>query len=215
MLKQSLSQKMLQKLSPQQIQLMKLLQVPTVMLEQRIKEELEANPALDEGTEQDELADIDKNNEADDNLQEADDIREDQYELDDYLNDYIEDDPASYKLRANNYSTEEEEKSIPIPVESSFHDYLEQQLGLQNLGDERLEAIADAEHRESLLSTRDHLIHHRSKAGDRTTAQIVAIGKSARQDHRIDALEVALTVPQGHRLPTGEFHRTGSIDIIK
>ncbi|MCB0565994.1 MAG: RNA polymerase sigma-54 factor, partial [Phaeodactylibacter sp.] len=68
--------------------------------------------------------------------------REDAYELDDYLNDYIEDDPASYKLRSNNYSTEEEDKSIPIPVESSFHDYLEQQLGLQDFGDERLEAIA-------------------------------------------------------------------------
>ena len=49
MLKQSLQQKMLQKLSPQQIQLMKLLQLPTVALEQRIKEELEGNPALDEG----------------------------------------------------------------------------------------------------------------------------------------------------------------------
>ncbi|MCB0614218.1 MAG: RNA polymerase sigma-54 factor, partial [Phaeodactylibacter sp.] len=142
MLKQSLSQKMLQKLSPQQIQLMKLLQVPTVMLEQRIKEELEANPALDEGAEQDELADMDNNNEIDDNVSEADDLREDAYELDDYLNDYIEDDPASYKLRSNNYSTEEEDKSIPIPVESSFHDYLEQQLGLQDFGDERLEAIA-------------------------------------------------------------------------
>ena len=51
MLKQSLQQKLLQKLSPQQIQLMKLLQVPTVALEQRIKEELESNPALEEGSE--------------------------------------------------------------------------------------------------------------------------------------------------------------------
>ena len=51
MLKQSLQQKLLQKLSPQQIQLMKLLQLPTVSLEQRVKEELESNPALDEGKE--------------------------------------------------------------------------------------------------------------------------------------------------------------------
>jgi len=51
MLRQNLSQKMLQKLSPQQIQLMKLLQIPTATLEQRIKEELEANPALEEGEE--------------------------------------------------------------------------------------------------------------------------------------------------------------------
>ncbi|MCB0594464.1 MAG: RNA polymerase factor sigma-54 [Lewinellaceae bacterium] len=147
MLKQSLSQKMLQKLSPQQIQLMKLLQVPTVMLDQRIKEELEANPALEEGAEQDELADIDKNNNeelAEDSLPEpdADDMREDQYELDDYLNDYIEDDPSSYKLRANNYSTEEEDKNIPIPVESTFHDHLERQLGLMEFRDEKEEAIA-------------------------------------------------------------------------
>ncbi|MCO6478111.1 MAG: RNA polymerase factor sigma-54 [Phaeodactylibacter sp.] len=147
MLKQSLSQKMLQKLSPQQIQLMKLLQVPTAMLEQRIKEELEANPALEEGAEQDELAELSKTGEeeiADDNFSDndSDDAREDQYELDDYLNDYIEDDPASYKLRANNYSADEEDKSIPIPVESTFHDYLDQQLGMQEFGEEKEKAIA-------------------------------------------------------------------------
>ncbi|MCB9293127.1 MAG: RNA polymerase factor sigma-54 [Lewinellaceae bacterium] len=147
MLKQSLSQKMLQKLSPQQIQLMKLLQVPTAMLEQRIKEELEANPALEEGSEQDDLADVGNDSDeglADDNFSDSDgdDAREDQYELDDYLNDYIEDDPASYKLRANNYSTEEEDKSIPIPVERTFHDHLERQLGLVQFKDDRLEAIA-------------------------------------------------------------------------
>jgi len=147
MLKQSLSQKMLQKLSPQQIQLMKLLQVPTVMLEQRIKEELEANPALEEGAEHDEFAEPANNEEenfSDDSFSDADtdDYSEDKYELDDYLNDYIEDDPSSYKLRANNYSADEEDKSIPIPVENTFHDYLEQQLGLLNLKDEREEAIA-------------------------------------------------------------------------
>ena len=63
MLKQSLNQKFLQKLSPQQIQLMKLLQIPTATLDQRIKEELEANPALDEGEEVDELNDMAKNSE--------------------------------------------------------------------------------------------------------------------------------------------------------
>ena len=55
MLRQQLSQRMLQKLSPQQIQLMKLLQIPTATLEQRIKEELEANPALEEGDEYEEI----------------------------------------------------------------------------------------------------------------------------------------------------------------
>ena len=58
MLRQSLSQKMLQKLSPQQIQLMKLLQIPTASLEQRIKEELESNPALDEGDDYDDVFDL-------------------------------------------------------------------------------------------------------------------------------------------------------------
>jgi RNA polymerase sigma-54 factor len=134
MLNQRLSQKMLQKLSPQQIQLMKLLQIPTATLEQRIKEELEANPALEEGIDRQEEMDFSEN--IDDSAQ------EDKYELDDYLNDYIEDDPASYKLRANNYSADEEDKVVPIAVENSFHEHLEQQLGLLELSDPRKEAIA-------------------------------------------------------------------------
>lgn len=144
MLKQNLSQKLLQKLSPQQIQLMKLLQIPTVSLEQRIKEELEANPALEEGEERDELFDVDRTTETeDDSYSEGEeDHRDDTYELDDYLSDYIEDDPASYKLKANNYSSDEEEKTIPIAVEHTFHEFLEQQLGLLELKDEREEAIA-------------------------------------------------------------------------
>ncbi|MCG8329611.1 MAG: RNA polymerase factor sigma-54 [Chitinophagales bacterium] len=137
MLKQRLSQKMLQKLSPQQIQLMKLLQIPTATLEQRIKEELEANPALEEGSDRDEMELSNS-----DDFSESDDYQEEKYELDDYLNEYIEDDPTSYKLRANNYSSEEEEKTIPIAVESTFHDHLERQLGLLELQDERKEAIA-------------------------------------------------------------------------
>ncbi|NBC07899.1 MAG: RNA polymerase factor sigma-54 [Bacteroidetes bacterium] len=135
MLKQSLSQKMLQKLSPQQIQLMKLLQIPTATLDQRIEEELEANPALAEGEARDELAEISSG-------EEESAATDEQYELDDYLNEYIEDDPASYKLRANNYSAEEEEKTVPVAVENSFHEHLEQQLGLLELEDERKEAIA-------------------------------------------------------------------------
>jgi RNA polymerase sigma-54 factor len=135
MLKQSLSQKMLQKLSPQQIQLMKLLQIPTATLDQRIEEELEANPALAEGEARDELADMSSG-------EEESTTTDEQYELDDYLNEYIEDDPASYKLRANNYSADEEEKTVPVAVENSFHEHLEQQLGLLELEDERKEAIA-------------------------------------------------------------------------
>ncbi|MEQ8706699.1 MAG: RNA polymerase factor sigma-54 [Phaeodactylibacter sp.] len=135
MLKQSLSQKMLQKLSPQQIQLMKLLQIPTATLEQRIKEELEANPALEEGEERDDMADLTED-------QESEVYEDEPYELDDYLNEYIEDDPTTYKTQTNNYSVDEEEKTVPIAVEYSFHEYLEEQVGLMQLEDERKEAIA-------------------------------------------------------------------------
>lgn len=133
MLKQNLSQKQLQKLSPQQIQLIKLLQIPTATLDQRIKEELESNPALDEGDSNNEVFDIEDSNDSD---------REEEFELDDYLKDYIEDDPTSYKLRANNYGGDLEEKNVPIAVESTFHEKLERQLGMiENLSAEE-ETIA-------------------------------------------------------------------------
>lgn len=136
MLKQTLSQKMLQKLSPQQIQLMKLLQIPTATLEQRIEEELEANPALEEGETQDEAIDAEPESLAEDGQE------EEAYELDDYLNEYMEDDPVSYKTAVNHQSTEEEDKDIPRAVEHSLHEYLEEQLGLMQIGDERREVIA-------------------------------------------------------------------------
>jgi hypothetical protein len=94
MLKQNLSQKMLQKLSPQQIQLMKLLQIPTATLEQRIKEELEANPALEEGEEVDDFA---ESNNTEDDLRDDDrseELGEEGFELDEYWEEYAEDDPA-------------------------------------------------------------------------------------------------------------------------
>ncbi len=134
MLKQSLSQKLIQKLSPQQIQLMKLLQVPTASLEQRIKEELEINPALEEGPDRE----VEEQREE---LKEEE-RQEETYELDDYINEYIEDDPASYKLRTGQYSPEEEDKQAPIAVEKTFHDHLEQQLGMEDLEDEQAEAVA-------------------------------------------------------------------------
>ena len=146
MLKQNLSQRLLQKLSPQQIQLMKLLQIPTATLEQRIKEELEANPVLEEGEDRDELLEVAKKNDEEEMKEEKEGdeeiVREDEFELDDYLTEYIEDDPSSYKLKANNFSAEEEDKSIPIAVEDTFHEYLEQQLGMLELKDDRELIIA-------------------------------------------------------------------------
>ncbi|MGB4960805.1 MAG: RNA polymerase factor sigma-54, partial [Saprospiraceae bacterium] len=136
MLKQSLSQKMLQKLSPQQIQLMKLLQIPTASLEQRIKEELESNPALDEGDDYDDVFDLESDNyAASEETDKEADKTEPEFEFDDYLNEYLDDDPSSYKLKGEDY-TSEEERSMPIPVENTFHESLERQLGLLNLSPE-------------------------------------------------------------------------------
>ncbi len=157
MLKQSLSQKMLQKLAPQQIQLMKLLQVPTAILEQRIKEELEENPALEEGEYREDAEEgsaaaedygPDGNYGDSENPvnQDGDDTpdyeKENPLEFSDYLNEYIADDEASYKTRGDAYSPDEEDRQLPIAVESTFHDYLEQQLGMMELDNPAQEAIA-------------------------------------------------------------------------
>ncbi|MDF2437623.1 MAG: polymerase sigma-54 factor [Bacteroidota bacterium] len=138
MLRQVQSQKLLQKLSPQQIQLMKLLQLPTIALEQRIKEEMEMNPALEEGAEtDDEPVDEFQNEEIDDSP--ADENQRDDFALTDYMDD---DEGASYKLKANNVSPDEERKEIPFSVGLSFQDMLDTQLGMKAL-DDREHSIAD------------------------------------------------------------------------
>lgn len=131
MLRQVQSQKLLQKLSPQQIQLMKLLQLPTIALEQRIKEEMELNPALEEGVEEDE----DVNSELEE--ENYDDATEEENQRDDFsISDYMDDDEgASYKLKVNNTSPDEERKEIPFSVGVSFQDMLESQLGMKDLDD--------------------------------------------------------------------------------
>lgn len=139
MLKQVQTQKLLQKLSPQQIQLMKLLQLPTIALEQRIKEEMELNPALEEGSEtDDEPKDEFENEEYDDAPQDEDNQRED-FALTDYMDD---DEGTSYKLKVNNTSPDEERKEIPFSVGLTFQDMLESQLGMKAL-DDRQHQIAD------------------------------------------------------------------------
>ena len=125
MLKQSLQQKLLQKLSPQQIQLMKLLQVPTIELEQRIKEEIEANPALEEGKD-DELQD--EYDERDEN--ESEDTDQEDFDLSDYMD---EGDIPSYQLSANNKGKDDEDKNIPFASGTSFQDVLLSQIGLKKL----------------------------------------------------------------------------------
>jgi len=120
----------LQKLSPQQIQLMKLLQVPTVMLEQRIKEELEINPVLEEGVPGDD--DGFSGEEEGPNTEDTGNDLEESREIEDYVNEYLEgdDDGDSYKTRSEQDFGEEEERQLPMAVENSFHEYLIQQLGL-------------------------------------------------------------------------------------
>lgn len=141
MLKQSLSQKMLQKLSPQQIQLMKLLQIPTASLEQRIKEELESNPALEEGDDYDDVFDLEGESFSASENQEGDsDSGEKEFEFDDYLNEYLDDDPSSYKMKGEEYINEEE-RTMPVAVENTFHESLERQLGMLDL-DQRQSLIA-------------------------------------------------------------------------
>jgi len=150
MLKQQLSQKLLQKLSPQQIQLMKLLQIPTVTLEQRIKEELETNPALEEGDDTfdddvPEFSDAEESYEQNGDYEDDDEdfsTRDDEGNLDEYWEQYIEDDPSSYKYKTEAQQDDVEEKTVPVAMQSNFHDYLEQQLGLLNLKDEREERLA-------------------------------------------------------------------------
>lgn len=144
MLNQKLQQKLLQKLSPQQIQLMKLLQVPTMMLEQRIKQEIEENPALEEGSE-DELLEGDQESQDDDFDDEYGEIDgtddelksdpNDEFDITDYID---EDEIPAYKLNANNTSADDERKEIPFSTGLTFQESLLSQLGLKVLTEHEL-----------------------------------------------------------------------------
>src|ERR1700759_2207141 len=145
-LSQSLQQKLLQKLSPQQIQLMKLLQVPTANLEERIKEELEENPALEETADDhdDGLTDDSKDEFETAGEFEEKDGSEDEYEnidISEYVNEY-DDDVADYKLRDDNYPDQDEDRVMPHRVETSFHELLLDQLGMLVV-DDRTRKIAE------------------------------------------------------------------------
>ena len=137
MLKQFLQFKLSQKLSPQQIQLMKLIQLPTQAFEQRLKQELEENPALESGKEtSDELDDdFDNSEDYDDNESiNAEDINVDEYLSDDEIPDY--------RMHANNYSADDEEKSVPFASGTSFTQHLTNQLSTFRLNEEE-EQIAE------------------------------------------------------------------------
>ena len=126
--KLSLQQKLLQKLSPQQIQVIKLLEIPALQLEQRIKKELEENPVLEveddsaygeEESENPELrTDEDKDNE--------------EFSVEDYM---PEDEIPGYKLQTNNYSPDDKQMEIPFSVGDTFHEFLQEQAGMDSLND--------------------------------------------------------------------------------
>ncbi len=137
-LSQSLQQKLLQKLSPQQIQLMKLLQVPTANLEERIKEELEENPALEQSEDDydDHLDDTKDEFESSDEDFDADGSEEDYENID--ISEYVADDDgeiAEYKTRDDNYPEMDENKTVPYKIHTSFHEHLQEQLGMLNLSE--------------------------------------------------------------------------------
>jgi RNA polymerase sigma-54 factor len=126
-----LQQKLLQKLSPQQIQVIKLLEIPTLLLEQRIKKELEENPVLElegDGPESEE------ENEIRDDAEPDNDVDNDEFTFDDYFED---EEIPSYKLNTNNYSKDDIYVDIPFSVGTSFHEFLHEQLGMVKLTEEQ------------------------------------------------------------------------------
>ena len=133
MLKQRLQQKLLQKLSPQQIQLIKLLEVPTIQLEQRIKKELEENPVLEEGRDEDP--------EVTGTLLEEDEQenQKDEVSIEEFKDPY---DIPAYRLNPRNFS-HDDEKTVDIPFSAgvSFRESLTSQLGLRML-EEQKQALA-------------------------------------------------------------------------
>ena len=131
MLKQQFQLKLSQKLSPQQIQLMKLIQLPTQAFEQRVAQELEENPALEGGKDQNE-----RDEHFDDDYeaygQEGTEVIETDINVDNYLSD---DEIPSYKLNANNYSADDQERETPYASGTSFFQYLNEQLNTYKLSD--------------------------------------------------------------------------------
>ena len=137
MLKQSLNFKLLQKLSPQQIQLMKMIQLPTQAFEQKLKQELEENPALESGKE--ELDDFADSQQDEYNDEGNESISTEDINIDEYLSD---DEIPSYKTQANNYSPDDEDKQIPYASGTSFTQTLKTQINTYRLTEEE-ELITD------------------------------------------------------------------------
>jgi len=131
MLKQSLNFKLLQKLSPQQIQFMKLIQLPTQAFEERLKQEIEENPALDTDKEETDDFDDSLDNEYEDDGNEKIDAED--INIDEYLSD---DEIPNYKTQANNYSSDDQDRDIPYASGTTFHQSLKNQLNTFRINEE-------------------------------------------------------------------------------
>ena len=129
MLKQQLNLKLSQKLSPQQIQLMKMIQLSTLDLEQKIEAEIGENPALESGIEKT------SNENLDSDFEEGNKIETEDINIDHYLSD---DETPSYKLYTNNITNNENDQTIPVSGGISFHQYLSQQIGNLILGENEM-----------------------------------------------------------------------------
>jgi len=134
MLKQNLQFKLSQKLSPQQIQLMKLIQLPTLAFEQRLLEEMNENPALESGKDEEEVFEKDEfdNNDEYDDYEGSDNIEAEDINIDEYLSN---DETPDYKLQANNYSDDDDDRESPFASPVSFHQDLINQLNTFILND--------------------------------------------------------------------------------
>lgn len=132
MLKQHLQFKLSQKLSPQQIQLMKLIQLPTQAFEQRLKQELEENPALESGKEDSGDSLEEDFGETFDDGSDNESISAEDINVDDYLSD---DEIPDYRTKANNYSADDEERNVPYAAGISFNQFLINQLNTVYLSD--------------------------------------------------------------------------------
>ena len=136
MLKQFLNLKLSQKLSPQQIQLMKLIQLPTQAFEQRLIEEMNENPALENGTDEEEIYEKDEfdNNDEFDDYNDNDSIDSGDINIDEYLSN---DETPDYKTQSSNYSDDDEERESPLAAPVSFHQDLINQLNTFILTDDQ------------------------------------------------------------------------------
>lgn len=130
MLKLEQQQKLQQKLSPAQIQVIRMLELPTLEFEERIQQELEENPVLEEGSSKDEFQ-----NEEEEYIESEgrNELENEDFNLDEYISD---DEVPDYRLYANNYSKDDKQEDIPFSSGMTFHEYLISQLGLQNINEQ-------------------------------------------------------------------------------